>query len=91
MTDPKPLDEIKTDAVFLHGLCQGVGILYGEFDSACTPASNATYTLICEIIKKAERLANDIDAAESQARKTERALRRAEFRAQDQSTAQVGG
>lgn len=82
-TDSKPLDEIKTDAVFLHGLCQGVGILYDEFDSASTPASNATYTLICEIIRKAERLADDIDAAETQARTMERALRRSEFKAEE--------
>ena len=82
-TDPKPLTDIQVDAVFLHGLCQGVGILYDETQTVCSPASNATHSLICEVIAKAEQLANDIDAAESHTRKMERALRRAEFRLQD--------
>ena len=89
-TDPKPLDDIKVDAVFLHGLCQGVGILYDETEKFCSPASNATHALICEVIEKAERLADDIDAAETQARKMERALRRAEFKLQDHNAKEEG-
>ena len=89
-TDPKPLDDIKVDAVFLHGLCQGVGILYDETEKFCSPASNATHALICEVIEKASRLADDLNAAADSIRKQERALRRAEFKLQDHNTKEEG-
>ena len=52
--------DIEFDAIFLHGLLQGLDILIGEAESNSSPASNATHALAREVIHKCERLAADL-------------------------------
>lgn len=61
----KTIPDLRDDATFLHGLCQGVGVLYDEVQNAATPASNATHALIHEVIAKADRLSRDLDALDT--------------------------
>ena len=88
--EPKDLSDIQVDAVFLHGLIQGIGVIYDEVQTACTPASNACNALICETIEKASRLANDIHAVEARIDKMTRVLRRAEFKLQNKDCSETG-
>ena len=69
MTDtPKTLTDCQTDACFLHGLLQGLVILIDESQASASPASNAAYALASELVKKADRLSNDLDRLESNGR-----------------------
>ena len=52
--------DIEFDAIFLHGLLQGLDILIGEAESNSSPASNATHAHAREVIHKSERLAADL-------------------------------
>ena len=58
---PKSISDLRDDATFLHGLCQGIGVLFDEVQNSATPASNATHALIHEVIAKADRLSRDLD------------------------------
>ena len=65
---PKTLTDCQTDACFLHGLLQGLVILIDESQASASPASNAAYALASELVKKADRLSNDLDRLESNGR-----------------------
>ncbi len=54
------LDDIEYDAIFLHGLLQGLALLIDEAESNSSPASNAAHALAQEVIGKSERLAADL-------------------------------
>ncbi len=56
------LADIEFDAIFLHGLLQGLDILICEADNCSSPASNATHALGQEVIMKCERLAEDLSS-----------------------------
>ncbi|WP_340250904.1 hypothetical protein [Sulfitobacter pontiacus] len=56
------LADIEFDAIFLHGLLQGLDILICEADSCASPASNATHALGQEVIMKCDRLVEDLSS-----------------------------
>jgi len=56
------LADIELDAIFLHGLLQGLDILICEAESTSSPATNATHALGQEVIKKCEQLAGDLSS-----------------------------
>ncbi|WP_386682988.1 hypothetical protein [Loktanella sp. R86503] len=58
---PKTIQQCATDATFLHGLLQGLEILISESNSNSSPASNAAYALVHELIGKADRLTLDLE------------------------------
>ncbi|WP_306114205.1 MULTISPECIES: hypothetical protein [unclassified Roseovarius] len=68
---PKTISDLRDDATFLHGLCQGVGVLYDEVQNASTPASNATHALIHEVIAKADRLSQELDELDTPNRRAQ--------------------
>ncbi|MCA3488124.1 MAG: hypothetical protein IOD05_07975 [Rhodobacter sp.] len=61
----RPDADLRHDAIKLHALCQGLELVFDEIACEPTPAKNAAVALICEIVERAERLASDIDRAES--------------------------
>ncbi|WP_386684179.1 hypothetical protein [Loktanella sp. R86503] len=61
---PKTIQQCATDATFLHGLLQGLEILISESTSNSSPASNAAYALVNELIGKADRLTRDLESLE---------------------------
>ncbi|WP_028955720.1 hypothetical protein [Sulfitobacter sp. 20_GPM-1509m] len=54
------LSDVEMDAVFLHGLLQGLGLLIDETEHVSSPASNATTALVEEVIKKSALLSEDL-------------------------------
>lgn len=56
---PNPAD-VEHDAIFLHGLLQGLELLISEAEAVSSPASNAAHALAQEVIKKSDRLSVDI-------------------------------
>ncbi|MFG6584796.1 MULTISPECIES: hypothetical protein [Sulfitobacter] len=56
------LADIEFDAIFLHGLLQGLELLIDESESNSSPASNAAHALAQEVIAKSERLACDLSS-----------------------------
>jgi hypothetical protein len=61
----RPDADLWHDAVKLHALCQGLELVFDEIACEPTPAKNAAVALICEVVERAERLASEIDRAES--------------------------
>jgi hypothetical protein len=69
MTDKtKTISDCATDATFLHGLLQGLEILISESNSCASPASNAAYALVNELVAKADRLTHALEAIDDKAR-----------------------
>ena len=56
------LADVEFDAIFLHGLLQGLDLLISEAESKSSPASNAAHALAQEVIVKSERLAADLSS-----------------------------
>ena len=56
------LADVEMDAVFLHGLLQGLELLIDDSESSASPASNAAHALAQEVIAKSERLAADLSS-----------------------------
>ena len=54
------LSDVEVDAIFLHGLLQGLGLLIDEAQCVSSPASNATTALAEEVIKKSALLSEDL-------------------------------
>jgi len=64
MTDTRPAADLWDDAIKLHALCQALELVFDQIDCEPTPAKNATVVLIGEIVERAEKLSDAIDAAE---------------------------
>jgi|GEM_PF-6640476 hypothetical protein len=64
MTKATPDVDLWDDAVKLHALCQALDLVFDQIDCEPTPAKNAAVVLIGEIVDRAERLSDSIDAAE---------------------------
>lgn len=56
------LADVELDAIFLHGLLQGLELLIDDSESSASPASNAAHALAQEVIAKSERLAADLSS-----------------------------
>ncbi|MBM2295093.1 hypothetical protein JQX09_24565 [Sulfitobacter pseudonitzschiae] len=54
------LSDVEVDAIFLHGLLQGLSLLIDETERVSSPASNATTALVEEVIKKSALLSEDL-------------------------------
>ncbi len=54
------LSDVEDDAIFLHGLLQGLEILICEAESVSSPASNGAHALAQEVIQKSDRLLLDL-------------------------------
>ncbi len=64
MTKATPDVDLWDDAIKLHALCQALELVFDHIDCEPTPAKNAAVVLIGEIVDRAERLSDGIDAAE---------------------------
>jgi len=62
--DPTPDSNLWDNAIRLHALCQALEMVFDQIDCEPTPAKNAAVVLIGEIVDRAERLSDAIDAAE---------------------------
>jgi hypothetical protein len=62
--DPIPAADLWNDAVKLHALCQALELVFDGIDCEPSAAKNATVALISEIVDRAERLSDGIDAAD---------------------------
>jgi hypothetical protein len=62
--DPTPDADLWDDAIKLHALCQALELVFDHIDCEPTPAKNAAVVLIGEIVERAEKLSDGIDAAE---------------------------
>jgi hypothetical protein len=64
MTKATPDVDLWDDAIKLHALCQALELVFDQIDCEPTPGKNAAVVLIGEIVDRAERLSDAIDAAE---------------------------
>jgi hypothetical protein len=64
MTKATPDVELWDDAIRLHALCQALELVFDEIHCEPTPPKNAAVALISEIVERAQRLSDAIDAAE---------------------------
>ena len=64
MTKATPDVDLWNDAIKLHALCQALELVFDHIDCEPTPAKNAAVVLIGEIVDRAEKLSDGIDAAE---------------------------
>jgi hypothetical protein len=64
MTKATPDVDLWDDAIKLHALCQALELVFDNIDCEPTPAKNAAVVLIGEIVERAEKLSDGIDAAE---------------------------
>jgi hypothetical protein len=64
MTDTTPAADLWNDAIKLHALCQALELVFDEIHCEATPAKNAAVALISEIVERADRLSDAIDAAD---------------------------
>ena len=64
MTKATPDVDLWDDAIKLHALCQALELVFDHIDCEPTPAKNAAVVLIGEIVERAEKLSDGIDAAE---------------------------
>ncbi len=64
MTKTGTAADLWDDAIKLHALTQALDLLFDQIDCEPTPAKNAAVALISEIVDRAERLSDAIDAAE---------------------------
>ncbi len=64
MTEARPAADLWDDAIRLHALCQGLELVFDQIDCEPTPAKNAAVALINEIVERADRLSDAIDAAD---------------------------
>jgi hypothetical protein len=65
---PKTVQDCASDATFLHGLLQGLEILISEGNSNSSPASNAAYSLVHELIGIVDCLTRDLEGLERNVR-----------------------
>jgi hypothetical protein len=79
--DPTPDSDLWNDAVKLHALCQALDLVFDQIDCEPTPAKNAAGALISEIVERAQRLSDGIDAADLAATHRRQGIATASLRA----------
>jgi hypothetical protein len=68
----KTISQLQSDACFLHAMAQGVDALFDTISTELSPASNAMPAMFQSLIERADRLAQDLDAMESEMRQAGR-------------------
>ncbi|WP_347310963.1 hypothetical protein [Defluviimonas sp. SAOS-178_SWC] len=63
-TQTKSLSDCQTDAIYLHGLMQGIEELMDSVTLSLSPAANATHALIHVAAEKAEQLKDGLERLE---------------------------
>lgn len=71
-TQSKTLDDCHCDAIYLHGLMQGLDELMGSVEYTPSPAVNAVWALVHVATQKAEALKDDLERVEQARRPTAR-------------------